>query len=521
MDNDATQYFTIAMVMHDTGNVMEVSWRPDHNYLDKPPMLFWLSAMFFSLFGVNHFAYRLPSILINLLGVYSTYRLGRKLYNEQTGLYAAIIYASNFGVFVFNHDVRTDTLMTGFMIFTIWQLYAYLQDRKVKNFIWGFVGIGFSIMTKGPLGLVIPVLALGPQLLYQRRWKDIFRPEWLLGLVIVGIVISPMVYSVYTQHGMHGLTFHFWTQSFGRITGENVWVDNTGPFFFIHSFLWSFLPWTIFALVAYVKVWPAAFRNFGKNNNFEVITLSGITLVFIAMSMSSYKLPHYTYVVFPLVAILTGAYIQRTAKDVKWEGFGKVFYVSQFVFNLLLWLAVVVSFLVFSEASFWTYLIAWFAFSYFFYSAQFSNGQVPKIFTTTIVTMLGVAFILNVHFYPGLNPYQARVAAGEFIKENDIPAEDVMIYDFNVHKATLDVYSERIIPRTWHLSTIDSLLTEKGSLYVFTDPKGLDSLASRKFNVLDKKVYKDYQISLLSLPFLNPATRENVLREVYLLKLER
>jgi 4-amino-4-deoxy-L-arabinose transferase-like glycosyltransferase len=410
--------------------------------------------------------------------------------------------------------------MTGFMIFTIWQLYEYLQERKVGNFVLAFVGIGLSILTKGPLGLVIPILAIGPQLVYQKRWKDLFRPEWLLGLLIIAVTLTPMIYSVYTQHGMHGLRFHFWTQSFGRITGENVWQDNTGPLFFVHSFLWSFIPWTLFALVAYVKKWMGAFRSYGKDPNFEIITLSGITLVFIAMSMSSYKLPHYTYVVFPLVAILSGAFIHDRAREVKWEGFGKPLYVSQVVFNLLLWLAVVVSFLVFS-ASFWIYLVAWFAFSYFFYAYHYTSGSVPKIFTTTLVTMLGVAFILNTHFYPGLNPYQARVTIGELIKEKEIPAEEVMIYDFNVHKATIDCYSERIIPRSWHLSTIDSLLMDKQQVYVVTDQKGMDSLVAGNYQIEESTTYKDYQISLLSLPFLNPKTRDNVLRDLYFVRLEK
>ena len=89
LDNDATQYFTIAMNMYESGNYMDVTWRPDYNYLDKPPLLFWLSSFSFSIFGLNHFAYRLPSILINLLGIFSTYKLGKKLYNEQVGLYSS------------------------------------------------------------------------------------------------------------------------------------------------------------------------------------------------------------------------------------------------------------------------------------------------------------------------------------------------------------------------------------------------------------------------------------------------
>ena len=170
LDNDATQYYTIAMNMYQSGNFMDVTWRPDYNYLDKPPLLFWLSAFSFSIFGLNHFAYRLPSILISLLGMFSTYKLGKRLYNEQVGLYASIIYAANFAVFVINHDVRTDTMLSGFVIFSIWQLYEYLLTKNKVSFILAFIGIGLGMATKGPLGLLVPVLSIGPYLIYQRRW---------------------------------------------------------------------------------------------------------------------------------------------------------------------------------------------------------------------------------------------------------------------------------------------------------------------------------------------------------------
>ena len=52
LDNDATQYMTIARNMHLSGDYMTVEWRSDYNYLDKPPLLFWLSAFFFSFHGI-------------------------------------------------------------------------------------------------------------------------------------------------------------------------------------------------------------------------------------------------------------------------------------------------------------------------------------------------------------------------------------------------------------------------------------------------------------------------------------
>jgi hypothetical protein len=56
-------------------------------------------------------------------------------------------------------------------------------------------------------------------------------------------------------------------------------------------------------------------------------------------------------------------------------------------------------------------------------------------------------------------------------------------------------------------------------MYVFTNNTGFDSLQLANYNFLQSKTFKDYQISLLSLPFLNPKTRENVLNDLYLVQI--
>lgn len=518
LDNDATQYFTIAMNMHQSGNYMDVTWRPDYNYLDKPPLLFWLSAFSFSIFGLNHFAYRLPSILINILGIFSTYKLGKRLYNEQVGLYASIIYAANFAVFVISHDVRTDTMLTGFVIFSIWQLYEYLVTKNKLSFILAFVGIGLGMATKGPLGLLVPILSLGPYLIYQKRWKDLFRPEWLFGLVIVFITLIPMIYSVYQQHGMDGIRFHFWDQSFGRITGNTKWEDTTGPLFFVHSFLWSFLPWTLFALIAYVKKWKGAIEAYGKNNQFEIISLSGITLVFIAMSMAQYKLPHYVYVVFPLIAIITGDYLYTAFKQTKWDGFGPSLIISQNVLNVLLWAAAFISFYLFTVQYFAAYIIVAIVFAGFIYMFFTKEDRVPRIFKTTLLTILGVAFTMNLQFYPGLNPYQSGAVAGRDIKEMKISADDILIY--KSHKPATEVYAEMIIPRVLNQHQLDSMLQIRKPNYIFTCRNNLDELQEIGLHTRIINSYEDFHTSTLTLPFLNPKTRTESIQKCYLLKVE-
>lgn len=89
MDIDAAQYASIAREMLERGEYLQFTNRYE-DYLDKPPLLFWLSALSFRLLSISDFAFKLPSLLFALLGIYSTYRLGSLLYSAPTGRLAAI-----------------------------------------------------------------------------------------------------------------------------------------------------------------------------------------------------------------------------------------------------------------------------------------------------------------------------------------------------------------------------------------------------------------------------------------------
>jgi hypothetical protein len=78
MDIDAAQYAEIGREMTHNGQYVQIYDR-GHNYLDKPPFLFWVSAASMKVFGANNLGYKLPSIIFALLALYATYRLGRLL----------------------------------------------------------------------------------------------------------------------------------------------------------------------------------------------------------------------------------------------------------------------------------------------------------------------------------------------------------------------------------------------------------------------------------------------------------
>ncbi|MEJ7588240.1 MAG: glycosyltransferase family 39 protein [Ferruginibacter sp.] len=166
MDIDATQYASMSREMLLSGNYLQL-YDLGKDYLDKPPMLFWLSSLSLRIFGIHDWAYRLPSFIFSLLAIYSTYRLALLFYKKEIALLSMVILASCQAMFLINHDVRTDTMLLGWVACSIWQLAAWYQLGKWKNLLLSAIAIAGGMMTKGPLALMIPVFAFAPHFILK------------------------------------------------------------------------------------------------------------------------------------------------------------------------------------------------------------------------------------------------------------------------------------------------------------------------------------------------------------------
>ncbi len=511
MEHDATQYATISMQMLENHSFLQIYWR-DVSYLDKPPLVFWMSALSFKLFDVNHFAYRLPSFLVLLIGVYSTWRLVRRIYDLPTANLTVVIFMSTQAVFLITHDVRTDTMLVGWLMFAIWQLYVYVEDRNKTAFMLAFGGIGLAMLTKGPLGIVIPALAFGPQLILQKRWKMIFNPAWLLGILLVMLIISPMLYGLFLQHSKEGIEFYFWKQSFGRLTGENVWRDESSSLFFLHSFLWSFLPWTVPALFAFYSYFRSLISNPSNGDSF-LLWVS--VLVFVAMSNATYKLPHYMFVVYPYIAAMTARYYLTNK-----EKLPKALLYGQY-FTLFLLIGLLI-FLVISDFSIFRMIVllaGFFAFTFILIKKRSSKSVFHRLLMVSLILIITGNIILNVSFYPKLLSFQSGGVAGRYVKKADFANEKLCF--FNYHSPSFDFYSNQLIPYYSKTFQLDSLLLFNDSLTCFTNAEGLELLNDSSYLLSKRMEFKEYKATKLSLPYLFPQKREQILNKTYLVTVRK
>jgi 4-amino-4-deoxy-L-arabinose transferase-like glycosyltransferase len=331
MEIDAAQYAAISGEMAETGSYLQVYQR-GQDYLDKPPLLFWIASLGIGLFGHTSFAYKILPVFFLVISLFATYRFTKLWYDHRTAMLAVLIAGTTQAYALMSNDIRTDGLLTAFVMLSMWSISSYLLTKdKLALFAAGLC-IGGAMLAKGPLGLIIPTAAIGGHLLVARQWKKIFDPNWLWLLPVVAIVLAPMCYGLYTQFDLHpekevyglkgpsGLRFYFWTQSFGRITGESDWANNTPWYYFLQTMLWDMQPWILLFIPA---MW-SRLRQFIKRQNdpnekAEWISLCGFVLPFIALSFSSYKLPHYIFPVFPFAAIIIANYLLKRVNGVpKW-----------------------------------------------------------------------------------------------------------------------------------------------------------------------------------------------------------
>jgi len=514
IDIDAAQYASMSREMASSGNYLQL-FDLGKDYLDKPPLLFWLSSISIQLFGVYDWAYRLPSILCLGLALWSVYRFTFLYYNELTAQLSVLVLVSSQAFILMAHDVRCDTMLMGFVMFSIWQLAAWYQSNAWKHFVMAFMGIGLGMLTKGPIAIVVPGVSFAIHFLLQRNWKQFFRWEYFLGVIIVGVLLIPMSIGLYTQfdlqpgkiiHGVpiqSGLRFYYWTQSFGRYTGENVFNEMNHFTFLLENMLWSFLPWIfIFLMALVISVKDIVKSRFKLQNHQEFITAGGFIATYCMLARSQAQLPHYIFVVLPFAAVVTAKGLHQIYFS---DGFLKLkkvaLYFHGFIFTLL-WAAVIMIVLfVFIDMPVYVKIVAIMGAVYFLYLLLFYKGQTPKFISLALYTILGVNFILNTSFYPRLLKYELGVSAAAFINQNKLPKKDVYLYEIDESRA-LHFYGNHSFERLF-----DSSLLAPGQILI-TKATSFPKLQQQftGSSILHKNAY--FGVSMLTLPFLNPATRD-------------
>ena len=483
-------------------------------YLDKPPLIFWTTSFFFKLFGASNLTYRLSSLIFIIIAIHSTYKLSYIFYSKRISIFSGLILSSSLTWIIMSGDVKTDIYMISPMMLGLWQLIQYLKNKSNINLIVGSISIGFSMMGKGPLGLVIPVIIIFLHLIHKNELNKIFDKANLVGILFLLLALLPMSVGLYKQFGFNGIKFFYWTQSFGRITGESGWSNNTGPFYLFNVFLYSFLPWTfLFSEAFYRKL--KMFMNFDKKDHKELISISGFLIPLILLSLSNYKLPHYIYCVMPFASILTA---QRLESLLFSNKFKTIFFLQIATISILLTFASLLTVLILPVKKVML-ILSLFLFFGSITISFFHKDKAHRFFIISIAGMFIISLIVNLGILKPLLSYQAESEAARYLVKNSYDGSPIILFKQN-KGAKSRSFNFYLNTNTTYIDDYE-ILYEKCKLnntFIFTNEEGYKHIIDNLDKAKLLKVFEHFRISKVNFKFLNHATRKDIVQKKYLIK---
>ncbi len=515
---DGTLYAGIAKTMvlhHDYVNL----YAAGSDWLDKPHFPFWVTALSFNLFGFTTWAYKLPGILFMMMGAWYTYLFARSLYNKEVALWAVLILLTAEHIIISNNDVRAEPFLTGLVIASVYHFYkAYLQNNYWQ-LLAACLFTACAIMTKGMFALIPIGGAIAGQLIITKQWKQLFNLRWLVAAILILIFILPEIYCLYEQFDLHpekvvfgqkmvsGIRFFFWDSQFGRFFNTGPIKGHGDPFFFVHTTLWAFLPWSLLLFTAIFQ-----FIRKGRKSvqSFEWYCLCGSLLTFLIFSTSQFQLPYYLNIVFPFFAILTAQYLYHLSSE---KSIRAVRITQISVISILFVVVGLIQYFFRPDALNWgtvTVLIALFILLLFLPRAITAKPLYRIGFSTLLVSFI-INLYLNLAFYPSLLKYQAGSEAAIWINKNNT--------------AKLPVAQNGDIPYTMEFYLDQPLATINGDgtgvippkpFMLYAPTEAINRFSAIGWHMQPVKTFQRYFIARLKPAFLNAATREKELTPMQL-----
>lgn len=277
---------------------------------DKPPLLLWMGAAFIRLLGETELAVRLGSLLFALLGVVLVHSFALRDYSRRAADFAALILASNLGWFIEGRMGLLDTALSFFIGWALYHLVA-IQRGNPWGYLWMGVALALGVLTKGPVALVLVggtmLLAVGP----RRLWNFLVSPWTLVGGAVFVLLALPWHWAIYRRAGQAWVADYFGYHMFTRFT-QPIEDHGFAWYFYLIVLAVGFLPWSGFVAVALaqrVRGWLKGRQRLSEPARFH---LAWFATVFLFFSASSTKLPGYILPAFLPLAVLLGAWCDRT-----------------------------------------------------------------------------------------------------------------------------------------------------------------------------------------------------------------
>lgn len=301
-------------------------------YLEKPPLIYWLIAGSYKIFGVHDWAARIPVALSSIALALLVTGFGIWAFGKRAGLYAGLCISTCIGLWLFTRVLIPDVMLAGSVTLALWAFLRALDEQEPHPRRWAMVlalSLGVGLLWKSTIGLLFPLAAgmlylwLTGQLFSAGTWK---RLRVFSGAIIVLVIAAPWhllatlrnpPYFVWTLHSGPGeykgfLWFFFINEQLLRFLNLRYPRDyNTVPrlYFWLFHLLWLF-PWSAY-LPAAARL---SYKPVDRAGRTRLLALCWVGFVLIFFSFSTTQ-EYYSMPAYPALALLLGS---AMAVDGRW-----------------------------------------------------------------------------------------------------------------------------------------------------------------------------------------------------------
>ena len=272
-------------------------------FLEKPPLLYWLTAISFKIFGINEFALRLPTALAVIAIVWIVMLMALRAFNKRAAFIAGLCTAFCVGTYLFTRETLHDVWLVLFITLAIYAFHKWYSDssRPLRPALLFYAAAAGAMMCKSLIGVAFPVGIIALFFIISREW-----PKWRTLHILPGsllfLVLTVPWHWMAAIRNQGFLDFFFVGEQFLRFFGKReppvLWSVPLLTFWAL-VLVW-FFPWTAFL--------PAAFADCRKpaDNRQRILVRLSIAWMVVILGFFSVtdRLEHYAFPVLPALSLL-------------------------------------------------------------------------------------------------------------------------------------------------------------------------------------------------------------------------
>ena len=276
----------------------------------KPLLMHWMAALVSIVAGsVNEFSVRLPSAGLAIAGVIVCYFYVRRLFDDVTALIAALILATTFQYLQAATGARVDMTLTFFMQVAFFE-FILMAEGLTRRRMLLYVAIALAVLTKGPIGLILPGLVALIWIALEKRWSFLQQMSLFRGALVVLVLAGGWYVAALIEGGPDFFRKQILTENVLRFAGGGDFHEgHIHPFYYTELALFAgFMPWTFLLPIVGVQ---AARAPLVVDPRLKYI------FVWFAAVLIFYNLPQskrgvYLLCMYPAFATLVAIYVRQS-----------------------------------------------------------------------------------------------------------------------------------------------------------------------------------------------------------------